>query len=113
MDIKDILKSTKTKLIGGGTTLGIIVTLITSRIDTVERTMEKRLAEKENHIMREVDYKHNQVMDKLEDLESLMIKLDQRIYELNKKVEYSNINENHKGETHGISKLERSIVSKR
>lgn len=96
MSVADIIKSKVTKtgtaLVGGGTALGIIVTLLTNRIDHVDQSIDK----KEVQIMREVDYKHAQITvrldgieGQLQDVKDLLIKLDNRLYDLNKKDLYS------------------------
>lgn len=97
--IFEILSENKKKIgagIAGGTSvLAICLGLMNDKIESAER----RAYAQKDEIMREVDHKHESVMSELKHISELIVdankkidKLDQRIYELNKKDQFVSIN---------------------
>lgn len=100
MSIVDLLKSKITKvgggIVGGSGIVIIALNLMNDKIDTVSKGLDA----KEAKIMAEVDYKHSSVMAELnhlsgqqKEMKLILEKIDQRVYEMNRKQMYSGMNE--------------------
>jgi len=98
MSIVDLLKSKITKvgggIVGGSGIFIIAMNLMNDKIDTVS----KGLDEKDAKITAMVDYKHTSVMaelnhlsDQQKEMKLILEKIDQRVYEMNKKQVYSEL----------------------
>ena len=91
MDLKELLKSRGTKvgtgIVGGSGLIAIALSMMSQRIDAVEKSIEYR----ENAIMQVVDTKHQQIVIRMDDMKEMLIKIDNRLYHLNKRDLYSNV----------------------
>lgn len=98
MSLSDVLKSTKTKvgggLVGGGGILLLALNLMNDKVDSVQKSMDS----KEVAIVQMVESKHQNVLielkhliDQQREMKALLEKIDQRVYEINKKQLYSGI----------------------
>ena len=96
MSVTDLLKSKGTKIgggiIGGAGLLTLDLNLMNDKIDSVQNSINV----KEISLVNMVDYKHESVLTQLrhlneqqKEMKTLLEKIDQRVYEMNKKQLYS------------------------
>lgn len=94
MSLLDLLKSRGTKIVGGSGIVLVALNLMNDRINSVQKSID----EKEIAIVKMVDNKHESVLIELrhlgeqqKDMKTILEKIDQRVYEMNKKQVYSNL----------------------
>lgn len=96
--ILDILNENKKKIgtsvVGGTSIIAICLSLMNDKIESAEM----RAYDQKDSIMKEVEYKHQNVMNELKHISEMIAdtnkkidKLDQRIYELNKQKNFASI----------------------
>lgn len=104
MSVGDVLKSKRTKIggsiLGGSGIIVLALNLMNDKISQVDKSIDK----KEIAIMQVVESKHGQVITEInhlqiqvKELKDIAIRMENRIYELNKKGLYSEVE---KGESY-------------
>lgn len=80
-------KINKKMVAGGAGIIGIITaftSIVFAYIDTKTSSLDRRIEDRYAATKEYVDLKHDEVRGKLENIENLLIKIDDRIYQLNK-----------------------------
>lgn len=72
-------------IIGAGSGVVGFTSIVFAYIDSKTSAIELAMNDKYANVRQYVDDRHNEVKDKLENIERLLIKIDDRIYELTKK----------------------------
>lgn len=80
-----VLANPKTKWAGGGAGILAVIGFIFTYVDSQVAALDKKLGDKQSTIVRYVDSRHDDVKSDLGDIKRLLERIDDRIYQLNKK----------------------------